>query len=80
MAIFSISHSNDGRKQLSLKSPVDLSHIGTYDCANKDEISKIMNILSDYKKHSMKVLPYNSAGKSDDFKKIFEGKTFCGLK
>ncbi len=42
MAIFSISYSNDGRKQLSLKSPVDLSHIGTYDCANKDEISKIM--------------------------------------
>ena len=42
MAIFSISHSESGRKQLSLKSPVDLSHIDTYDCANSDEISAVM--------------------------------------
>ena len=42
MAIFSISHSESGRKQLSLKSPVDLSHIGTYDCATSDEISVVM--------------------------------------
>ena len=42
MAIFSISHSESGRKQLSLKSPVDLSHIDTYDCANSDEISEVM--------------------------------------
>ncbi len=42
MAIFSISHSESGRKQLSLKSPVDLSHIDTYDCANSDEISVVM--------------------------------------
>ena len=42
MAIFSISHSESGRKQLSLKSPVDLSHIDTYDCANSDEIAQVM--------------------------------------
>ena len=42
MAIFSISHSESGRKQLSLKSPVDLSHIDTYDCANSDEITQVM--------------------------------------
>jgi|TARA_B110000483_G_scaffold242017_1_gene326533 acyl-CoA reductase-like NAD-dependent aldehyde dehydrogenase len=42
MAIFSISHSESGRKQLTLKSPVDLSHIGTYDCATSDEISVVM--------------------------------------
>jgi len=42
MAIFSISHSESGRKQLSLKSPVDLSHIDTYDCASSDEISAVM--------------------------------------
>jgi acyl-CoA reductase-like NAD-dependent aldehyde dehydrogenase len=42
MAIFSISHSESGRKQLSLKSPVDLSHIDTYDCATSDEISLVM--------------------------------------
>ena len=42
MAIFSISHSESGRKQLTLKSPVDLSHIGTYDCTTSDEISVVM--------------------------------------
>ncbi|MDA9869362.1 aldehyde dehydrogenase family protein [Gammaproteobacteria bacterium] len=42
MAIFSISHSESGRKQLSLKSPVDLSHIDTYDCATSDDVSEVM--------------------------------------
>ena len=58
MAIFSISHSETGRKQLSLKSPVDLSHIDTYDCANSDEISAVMTqakiAQSQWKKTTLK--------------------------
>ena len=34
MAIFNISHSEDGKKLLSLKSPVDLSDIDTYECTS----------------------------------------------
>ena len=58
MAIFSISYSESGRKQLSLKSPVDLSHIDTYDCANSDEISEVMTqakiAQAEWKKTSLK--------------------------
>ena len=42
MAIFSISHLENGRKQLSLKSPIDLSHIDTYECTSTEEIAMIM--------------------------------------
>jgi len=42
MAIFSISHSDSGKKLLSLKSPVDLSHIDSYECTSSEEISTIM--------------------------------------
>ena len=42
MAIFSISHSEEGKKLLSLKSPVDLSYIDTYECTPVEEISSIM--------------------------------------
>ena len=42
MAIFSISHSESGKKLLTLKSPVDLSHIDTYECTSAEEISTIM--------------------------------------
>ena len=43
MAIFSISRSEEGKKLLSLKSPVDLSHIDTYECTTAEEISSIIN-------------------------------------
>ena len=39
MAIFSISHSETGKKLLNLKSPVDLSPIDTYECTSVEEIS-----------------------------------------
>ena len=42
MAIFSISHSESGKKLLTLKSPVNLSHIDTYECTSADEIATIM--------------------------------------
>ncbi|MDA9633669.1 aldehyde dehydrogenase family protein [Pseudomonadota bacterium] len=42
MAIFSISHSESGKKLLTLKSPVDLSHIDTYECTSTEEIAAIM--------------------------------------
>ncbi len=42
MAIFSISDSDNSKKLLSLKSPVDLSHIDTYECTSAEEISTIM--------------------------------------
>ncbi|MDC0079751.1 aldehyde dehydrogenase family protein [Pseudomonadota bacterium] len=42
MAIFSISHSESGKKLLTLKSPVDLSHIDTYECTSTEEIATIM--------------------------------------
>jgi acyl-CoA reductase-like NAD-dependent aldehyde dehydrogenase len=43
MAIFSISHSENGKKLLNLKSPVDLLDIDTYECTSADEISTIMS-------------------------------------
>ena len=43
MAIFNISHSEDGKKLLSLKSPVDLSDIDTYECTSAGKISTIMS-------------------------------------
>jgi len=43
MAIFNISHSENGKKLLSLKSPVDLSDIDTYECTSAGEISTIMS-------------------------------------
>ena len=42
MAIFSISLSEKGKKLLTLKSPVDLTHIDTYECTSSEEISSIM--------------------------------------
>jgi succinate-semialdehyde dehydrogenase/glutarate-semialdehyde dehydrogenase len=43
MAIFSISHSDAGRKLLTLKSPVDLSLIDTYECASQADIKEAMS-------------------------------------
>jgi len=43
--------------------------------SSNNEILKIMNILNNYKKFSMNVLPYKCAGESTDFKTIFEEKT-----
>ena len=58
MAIFSISHSESGKKLLTLKSPVDLSHIDTYECTSSEEISSIMTqakvAQSEWKKTSLK--------------------------
>jgi len=42
---------------------------------SKNEILKIMGILNDYKKYPMKILPYKSAGESEDFKSIFKNET-----
>ena len=57
MAIFSISNSESGQKLLSLKSPVDLSHIDTYECTSSKDISKIMSqakiAQSEWKKTSL---------------------------
>ena len=58
MAIFSISRSEEGKKLLSLKSPVDLSHIDTYECTSAEEISSIMTqakvAQTEWKKTSLK--------------------------
>ena len=58
MAIFSISHSDNGKKLLSLKSPVDLSHIDTYECTSSEEIATIMKqakiAQSEWKKTTLK--------------------------
>ena len=58
MAIFSISHSESGKKLLTLKSPVDLSHIDTYECTSSEEISSIMTqakvAQSEWKKTTLK--------------------------
>ena len=58
MAIFSISKSETGQKLLSLQSPVDLSHIDTYECTSSEDISKIMTqakiAQSEWKKTSLK--------------------------
>ena len=58
MAIFSISQSESGQKQLSLQSPVDLSHIDTYDCAIKEDIAQVMTnakiAQAQWKKTSLK--------------------------
>ena len=58
MAIFSISHSENGKKLLTLKSPVDLSHIDTYECTSSEEISSIMTqakvAQSEWKKTTIK--------------------------
>ena len=58
MAIFSISRSEEGKKLLSLKSPVDLSHIDTYECTTAEEISSIMTqakvAQSEWKKRLLK--------------------------
>ena len=58
MAIFSISRSEEGKKLLSLKSPVDLSHIDTYECTSSSEISSIMTqakvAQTEWKKTSLK--------------------------
>ena len=58
MAIFSISKSETGQKLLTLQSPVDLSHIDTYECTSSEDISKIMTqakiAQSEWKKTSLK--------------------------
>ena len=58
MAIFSISHSENGKKLLTLKSPVDLSHIDTYECTSSEDISLIMTqakvAQSEWKKTTLK--------------------------
>ena len=58
MAIFSISHSESGKKLLTLKSPVDLSHIDTYECTSAEEIATIMTqakvAQSEWKKTTLK--------------------------
>ena len=58
MAIFSITHSESGKKLLTLKSPVDLSHIDTYECTSSEEISSIMTqakvAQSEWKKTTIK--------------------------
>ena len=58
MAIFSISHSESGEKLLTLKSPVDLSHIDTYECTSSEDISLIMTqakvAQSEWKKTTLK--------------------------
>ena len=58
MAIFSISHSETGKKLLNLKSPVDLSPIDTYECTSVEEISTIMTqakvAQSEWKKTTQK--------------------------
>ena len=58
MAIFSISHSETGKKLLNLKSPVDLSPIDTYECTSVEEISTIMTqakvAQSEWKKTTLK--------------------------
>ena len=45
MAIFSISKSETGQKLLTLQSPVDLSHIDTYESLDEDIQFKIDNGL-----------------------------------
>ena len=45
MAIFSISKSETGQKLLTLQSPVDLSHIDTYESLDEDIQFKIENGL-----------------------------------